>query len=62
MNNLPDATAETAARHILSVAEAASEEDIVMVVMSGGGSALLPCPVEGISLHEKRHVSYIVIR
>ena len=34
----------------------ASEEDIVMVLISGGGSALLPCPVEGVSLQEKAQV------
>ena len=54
--NLPDAGAELAAREALSLAERAATGELVIVLVSGGGSALLPCPVEGVSLQEKRQV------
>lgn len=56
-HNQPDEDAHSAAREILSLAREASEEDIVMVLVSGGGSALLPHPVEGVSLQEKAQVA-----
>ena len=37
----------------------ASEKDIVIVLISGGGSALLPCPVEGVLLAEKARVCHL---
>ena len=58
-NNQPDESAFSAAKQILSQVQEAGEEDIVMVLMSGGGSALLPCPVEGVSLKEKAQVKKI---
>ena len=58
-HNIPDATAELAAREALSLAERASAEELVITLLSGGGSALLPCPVEGVSLQEKRQVCRI---
>ena len=56
-NNLPDAAAERAAKEILAVARRATADDLVIVLISGGGSALLPCPVQGVTLQEKRQVS-----
>ena len=56
-HNQPDEAAHYAAKEILSLVREAGEEDIVMVLISGGGSALLPCPVEGVSLQEKAQVS-----
>ncbi len=55
-DNLPDAAAELAAREILDLAERASEEDLLIALVSGGGSALLPCPPLGVTLNEKRQV------
>ena len=54
--NQPDEAAHSAAMRILSLVREAGEEDIVIVLMSGGGSALLPCPVRGVSLTEKAEV------
>ena len=56
VNNLPDLSAEQAARKILDLCRRAVESEIVMVLISGGGSALLPCPIEGVELKEKRKV------
>lgn len=60
-NNLPDAAAERAAKEILAVARRATADDLVIVLISGGGSALLPCPVQGVTLQEKRQVLPIVL-
>lgn len=56
VHNQPDEAAHSAAKEILSLVREASEEDIVLVLISGGGSALLPCPVEGVSLQDKAQV------
>ena len=56
-NNQPDESAHYAAKAILSLVQEATEEDIVMVLISGGGSALLPFPVDGVTLTEKAQVS-----
>ncbi len=55
-DNLPDTAAELAARDILNLAERASEKDLLIALVSGGGSALLPCPPQGVTLNEKRQV------
>ncbi|WP_435361758.1 glycerate kinase type-2 family protein [Haloarchaeobius sp. DFWS5] len=43
--------------HVLEIAEEANEDDLVLVVVSGGGSALLCAPAEGISLADLRTVT-----
>ena len=59
-HNLPDASAEYAAREILSLARGATEDELLIALISGGGSALLPCPVEGVTLDEKRQVGNVL--
>ena len=49
-NNLPDSAAHATASEILQLAKAATEDDLTIVLVSGGGSALLPMPAEGITL------------
>ena len=56
-HNLPDQLALCAANEILAVCREAREGEVVMAVISGGGSALLPCPVQGVTLEEKRMVT-----
>ena len=53
MNNLPDDKAHYAASRIKQIAEDVGENDILVVLVSGGGSALLPFPVAGITLDDK---------
>ncbi len=50
---LPDAAGLHAARRIFEIAGDARQGELVLVLVSGGGSALLPYPVDGITLAEK---------
>ena len=38
-----------------------NEKDLVICLISGGGSALMPCPVEGISLADKQRINDLLI-
>lgn len=55
--NLPDSASEAAAKEILSLARSCGEGDILLALISGGGSALLSCPVPEVTVGEKRKVS-----
>ncbi len=52
-NNLPDVAAMKNAIEIENIVSNLGEEDILLVLVSGGGSALLPAPVKEITLTEK---------
>jgi glycerate 2-kinase len=54
---VPDAAGLAAARRILALARAAGPDDIVLCLISGGGSALLPLPLDGITLDDKQQVN-----
>jgi hydroxypyruvate reductase len=58
---IPDAPGESASSQILNMAHRAGKDDLVIVLLSGGGSSLLPLPIQGISLHEKQIVSDVLI-
>jgi glycerate 2-kinase len=51
---VPDASGEEAARRMLEVVRNLSEDDLVLCLISGGGSALLPLPAEGLDLDLKQ--------
>jgi len=42
--------------------ENVSREDIVIVLLSGGGSALMPLPVQGISLNDEARVTSLLLK
>lgn len=52
-NNLPDTNAEATAKKINDLAMSLGSDDILLVLISGGGSALLPMPKPPITLEEK---------
>lgn len=54
---VPDAAGADAAQMALSVAKMLGEDDLLLLLMSGGASALLPAPVEGLTLTEKQKVT-----
>ena len=59
-NNIPDGDAIRAAEEIKHVAEQCLPNDILLVLISGGGSALLPAPPPDISLAEKTEIIKMV--
>ncbi|XP_038219650.1 glycerate kinase [Zerene cesonia] len=52
-NNLPDKEAEYASIQIKTLVTSLTENDFLLVLISGGGSALLPLPKKPITLEEK---------
>ncbi|MCU0287202.1 MAG: glycerate-2-kinase family protein [Acidobacteria bacterium] len=38
-----------------------NEQDLVICLISGGGSALMPCPINEISLAEKQKITELLI-
>ena len=54
---MPDARGEQAARRILELVRGLTEDDLVVALISGGGSALLSAPAEGLSLADKQAVN-----
>ena len=52
--NLPDHNSENAAKQILSLVSSATTNDLVMVLITGGGSALLSLPERNITIDEKK--------
>ncbi|WP_395407304.1 glycerate kinase [Pseudoduganella sp. UC29_106] len=59
---VPDEAGLVAARRILDTVRGLTPDDTVLCLISGGGSALLALPLEGISLEDKQHVSRELLR
>jgi glycerate 2-kinase len=54
---VPDAAGREAAKRIFEMVQGLAEDDLVLCLISGGGSALLAMPAEGISLEDKQAVN-----
>jgi hydroxypyruvate reductase len=54
---VPDTRGLEAARRILAMAGGLRENDLVLCLISGGGSALLTLPADGLSLDDKQEVN-----
>ena len=54
---VPDAAGLAAAQRILALTQGLSQDDLVLCLISGGGSALLSLPAEGLSLQEKQGIN-----
>ncbi len=53
----PDAAGQQAAQRLLRAVQGLGADDLVLVLLSGGGSALLAAPMDGITLDDKRAVT-----
>jgi hydroxypyruvate reductase len=58
---VPDQAGVEGARRILEVADQAGPHDLVLCLISGGGSALTPCPAAPISLAEKQQTTRLLL-
>ncbi|AVS98255.1 glycerate kinase [Paracidovorax avenae] len=54
---VPDAAGEAAARRMLDLAQGLTADDLVVCLISGGGSALLTLPAEGLALEDKQRIN-----
>ncbi|MDR1194828.1 MAG: glycerate-2-kinase family protein, partial [Peptococcaceae bacterium] len=59
---LPNAEGLRACREILAIVDAAGPEDLFIGVVSGGSSALMSCPIDGISLDDEIAVTDIMLK
>ncbi len=54
---VPDAAGLAAAERVLAMAQGLTDKDLVLCLISGGGSALLTLPAEGLTLLEKQRIN-----
>ena len=59
---VPDEAGEAAAKRILNSAKRLSKDDLLLVLVSGGGSALLSLPVETITMADLKAVTQELLR
>jgi hydroxypyruvate reductase len=59
---VPDAAGLAAAEEILSLTQGLTQDDLVLCLISGGGSALLTLPADGLSLAEKQAINQALLK
>ena len=59
---VPDAAGQAAATRMLELVRGLGADDLVLCLISGGGSALLSLPAEGVTLDEKRALNRELLR
>ena len=59
---VPDEAGRRAAARILETVERLGPDDLVLCLMSGGGSALLSLPADGLTLEDKQEVNRLLLK
>ena len=59
---VPDAAGRDAARRILKLVQGLTANDLMLCLISGGGSALLSLPAEGLTLEDKQAVNKALLK
>jgi len=59
---VPDGAGLEASRRLLELVRGLSADDLVLCLISGGGSALLPLPLEGLTLEHEQAVNRELLR
>lgn len=59
---VPDDAGTKGARRMLAMVQGLTKHDLVIALISGGGSALLSLPAEGISVEDKRAVNRALLK
>ncbi len=58
---VPDAAGLVAAQRILAMVQGLTEADLVLCLISGGGSALLTLPADGLTLEDKQRINQALL-
>lgn len=58
---IPDEEGNRGAKAMLAMTDGLTRKDLVIVAFTGGSSALLPFPAEGISLADKQKVNHLLL-
>ncbi len=58
---VPDQAGLDGAQKVIELVEKTSDRDLVFCLISGGGSALLPSPVEGLTMEDKQSTTQILL-
>lgn len=59
---VPDARGLAAAAEVEALAHGLDRDDLLLVLLSGGASALLPAPAEGVTLEDKARTTALLLR
>ena len=59
---VPDESGRRAAQRVLDISVGLSPDDLVLCLISGGGSALLAAPADGVSFEDKQAVNKALLR
>ena len=59
---VPDEAGRLATRRLMGLTEALGPDDLVLCLISGGGSALLAAPADGVSFEDKQAVNKALLR
>jgi glycerate 2-kinase len=59
-SNHPTAAGVAGAEEMLRLLGSSGPEDVAICLLSGGGSALLPCPIKGVTLADKQAVTKLL--
>ncbi|MEM2909855.1 MAG: glycerate kinase [Nitrososphaerota archaeon] len=59
---IPDEAGLEAAKEVVEIAKGAQDGDLVFVGVTGGCSALMPLPADGISLDDKKRVTDLLLK
>src|SRR3989475_3241344 len=59
---VPDDAGQRAAQRIVELTRGLTQDDLVLCLISGGGSALLSLPAEGLTLDDKRAINKALLR
>lgn len=59
---IPDRRGFRAARSVIGLLDEATSNDVILLLLSGGASALMPAPLPGITLRSKQRVTALLLR
>ena len=58
---VPDAAGMQASKHMLAMVQGLTDNDLVLCLISGGGSALLTLPADGLTLADKQRINQALL-